>query len=215
MVKGKTEEDLLSGKTFLSFLLQKALGLVPGIMGRTQELCKRIPNLPGIHGVEVGVCAGMNLRQLAQQKPNIHLTGIDPWTPTPRGANYRTTKDYQAFYGPRQMDNLHKRAQDNTRFARNRIDLLRLPSMEALPTFEDRSLDFVFIDGNHSLEGITQDLQWFRKVKPGGWFCGHDYNHPKNKAGIYGVNQAVDTFVAKHNLNLELGVDWFWAVQLP
>lgn len=61
-------------------------------------------------------------------------------------------------------------------------------SVEAAKKYNDNSLDFVFIDGDHSYQGCSQDISaWWPKVKPGGILAGHDYmrNHP-------GVIQAVD-----------------------
>lgn len=41
--------------------------------------------------------------------------------------------------------------------------------MDAVGEIEDGSLDFVFIDGNHSFEAVREDLMhWSRKVRPGG-----------------------------------------------
>lgn len=42
--------------------------------------------------------------------------------------------------------------------------------------FADNSLDFVFIDGDHSSEAIARDINmWWPKVKEGGVLAGHDY----------------------------------------
>jgi len=41
--------------------------------------------------------------------------------------------------------------------------------------YADDSLDFVFIDGDHTYNGVKRDIiSWFRKVKPGGYLCGND-----------------------------------------
>lgn len=52
-------------------------------------------------------------------------------------------------------------------------EVLRLSSRLASPLFLDRSLDVVFIDGDHSQAGLDVDI-WRPKVKPGGIICGHD-----------------------------------------
>jgi predicted O-methyltransferase YrrM len=42
--------------------------------------------------------------------------------------------------------------------------------------FADDVFDFVFIDANHTYEAALADiLAWKPKVKPGGWFAGHDH----------------------------------------
>lgn len=44
--------------------------------------------------------------------------------------------------------------------------------------FDDRSLDLVFIDGDHSYEAVRRDiLQFAPKVKGGGVLSGHDYGN--------------------------------------
>lgn len=74
-------------------------------------------------------------------------------------------------------------------------------SMDALNDFEDNSLDFVYIDGNHTLPYIAADIfGWERKVRKGGIISGHDYavvkgprerQQPKTYDGVH-VKLAVD-----------------------
>ena len=65
-------------------------------------------------------------------------------------------------------------------------------SLEAYKEFEDESIDFLFLDGDHRYKGILSDLKnWYGKIKTGGVISGHDYNEPS-----CGVRQAVDEFFA-------------------
>ncbi len=59
--------------------------------------------------------------------------------------------------------------------------------------FADGSVDFVFIDDDHSYEGCKRSIAaWKPKIKRGGWMAGHDYD-------IDGVRQAVnEEFPQKH-----------------
>lgn len=61
-----------------------------------------------------------------------------------------------------------------------RVMVMRTDSALAAASFEDRSLDFVYIDGDHSFEGCKRDiLAWAPKIRHGGVLAGHDYfNHP-------------------------------------
>jgi hypothetical protein len=64
---------------------------------------------------------------------------------------------------------------------------LRLPSLAAVTRFPDGYFDAVFIDGDHSYEGVKADIAaWRPKTK--GLLCGHDYG----KSDLPGVTQAVD-----------------------
>lgn len=66
---------------------------------------------------------------------------------------------------------------DNVK-AYNGRDIVRplvMPSTQACVLFPDKSLDLVFIDGNHGYSYAKQDiLAWLPKIKPGGIICGHD-----------------------------------------
>jgi len=65
----------------------------------------------------------------------------------------------------------------------------KMTSAEGAQLFEDGSLDFVYIDGLHTYEGVIADITaWLPKVKPGMWIGGHDYGHKLTP----GVKLAVD-----------------------
>ena len=52
---------------------------------------------------------------------------------------------------------------------------MQMASIAAAATFADATLDFVFIDADHSYEAAKADIAaWRSKVKPGGILCGHD-----------------------------------------
>lgn len=62
------------------------------------------------------------------------------------------------------------------RSAGPRCRILRMDSVQAASEFADRSLSFVYIDGDHSYGGCRRDiLAWAPKVMPGGVIAGHDY----------------------------------------
>jgi hypothetical protein len=74
---------------------------------------------------------------------------------------------------------------------------VRSDSAEAAGAYLDGSLDFVFIDADHSYEGVRRDLAaWWPKVKPTGVLAGHDYDEK-------GVRKAVDEFVEAHHLKVQ------------
>lgn len=54
---------------------------------------------------------------------------------------------------------------------------LRMKSVDASQLFGDKSVDFVFIDGEHSEKAVREDFEaWYPKVKPTGVIGGHDYD---------------------------------------
>ena len=45
--------------------------------------------------------------------------------------------------------------------------------------FDEVAPDMVFIDGDHSYEGVSKDIKfWGPRLKLGGILCGHDSGHP-------------------------------------
>ncbi len=70
----------------------------------------------------------------------------------------------------------------------------------------DGTLDAVYIDGDHSLQGVMEDLTADRfAVKEGGWIFGHDYALDPEKGNPeikHVVKEAVDSFCAKHGLTV-------------
>jgi len=57
----------------------------------------------------------------------------------------------------------------------NRVEFIRKMSSDAATQFDDDSLDFVYIDGNHDYKYVLEDLNtWYPKIKPGGYLCGDD-----------------------------------------
>jgi len=87
------------------------------------------------------------------------------------------------------------------------------PSLEAALSFDDNSLDFVYIDASHVFIDVLRDcIVWYKKVKVGGVLCGHDYRkdwvsldkHSPTYINSYGVVNAVDKFIKCKNIEIEM-----------
>jgi predicted O-methyltransferase YrrM len=122
------------------------------------------------YGAELGVKEGHTLFFLLEHCPKLHMIGVDSWDFQPeKGIDYA----YNNYN--------HK---ENERIVREkakqydvRITLLKMLTTEAAKQIENQSLDFVFIDADHSTKGVIADIQaWRPKIKPGGLLCGHDAN---------------------------------------
>ncbi len=71
------------------------------------------------------------------------------------------------------------------------VTLVRGDSSTAIAALPGR-FDTVFIDGDHSYEGFTRDLQALAgRIAPGGVAMFHDCFHPENATGAYGVARAL------------------------
>lgn len=100
---------------------------------------------------------------------------------------------------------------------RKRAQLIRSTSLDAVDRFEDGSLDFVYIDGNHSHEHVLQDITiWWPKIRSGGSMGGHDLDSQHG----HGVRSAILEADVFDGLALQCGMppsNWHgvWIVHKP
>lgn len=102
-------------------------------------------------------------------------------------------------------DNLFKTFKDNIARLKYEpwITACRGRSVDVVAQFEDKSLDLIFVDGDHTYEGCYADLEaWYPKLKEGGRFMGHDAIPFENPS--CGVLRAVDDFAAKYKLKYKI-----------
>ena len=60
----------------------------------------------------------------------------------------------------------------------DKIRIINGDSAEAASLFDDGSVYFVFVDGDHTYSGCKRDLDaWIPKIQPGGIIAGHDYKN--------------------------------------
>lgn len=73
------------------------------------------------------------------------------------------------------------------------ITLLEMQSEVASHRFADKSINLIFVDGDHSYEQVCVDIvSWMPKLRCGHWMLGHDYNWE-------GVRKAVKNKLPKHH----------------
>jgi hypothetical protein len=79
---------------------------------------------------------------------------------------------------------------------------MRMSSLCAARITADKSLDVIFLDGDHTYDAVKADIEaWLPKLKAGGVLCGHDY-------GIFpGVEKAVEEIFANKRLSV-MGTVW-------
>ena len=162
----------------------------------------RILNSNG-KGAEVGVLWGAFSKILLENSKLSTLYMIDPWMP-------QSMKNYKDGSNASEDENeiRYQKVVNEFQPYGSRSEILRLNSEEAAEKFQQETLDFVYIDANHSYEAVQQDIQlWWPKVKLRGIISGHDYFD----GGRYdfGVKSAVDEFVSKTNQQLfVIEQDW-------
>lgn len=68
---------------------------------------------------------------------------------------------------------------------RSNVQIVRGRSTEVLATFHDASLDLIYIDGDHTQEGVEADIEWaLKKLKPNGVLIGDDIDWPGVAAAV-------------------------------
>lgn len=89
---------------------------------------------------------------------------------------------------------------------KDRVQLRRISSSEASREFDEESIDFVYIDGGHSIPCVKRDiLSWWPKVKRGGIMAGHDYiGINKHDPDLIGVAAVVNWFAVVNELDLHV-----------
>lgn len=149
-------------------------------------------------GVEIGVSWGQNIVDYC--KEGFDICGIDPWKDS-RDNNYRKIVSIDGKYG-QSIEGVYQLAKERTKDY-PKCALIRKTSEEAIDDFPDRSLDFVYIDGNHNFGYVAMDLMlWCRKVRKGGIIAGHDYwsHSPTRRRMHRHPGNVVDAFVKSYDI---------------
>jgi hypothetical protein len=144
-------------------------------------------------GAELGLWEGRTICHLLTRFPKLTMIGVDLWKEQPgnpgpegyegwdHGQHERTCRSRCAPFG-------------------RRVRIIKDWTDRAAALVEDASLDFVFIDADHSEAGCRRDIEaWLPKLKPSGWIMGHDVNWE-------GVRAAVEDLVPGY----EIGPDVVW-----
>lgn len=147
-------------------------------MKRWSFISKKIKENNWKIGAEIGVGKATNAMNILQSTKIDKLFCIDVWQRTP-------------FYNNRGWtEAMHKRNESMAIYRLSlfgdRAKIIKLESVKASEKFEDNFFDYVFLDADHSYEGVVKDINaWMPKIKKSGALIGHDYHFP-------GVRQAVD-----------------------
>jgi len=185
------------------------------------ELAKLFDELGFVNGVEIGTDQGEFAEILFKEIIGLWLGCVDPWKTEAYTNNEQPESgENQEFFDKRYEET--KKRLNKYIFVHGWGRIFRETSMEALNNFDDNSLDFVYIDGNHDFLNVTQDIHyWLKKVRPGGIIAGHDYckypfrkyNHVKAVVQAYAKSYALfpvfGTMCVKHGLKRDNFRSWF------
>lgn len=157
-----------------------------------RELAKYFKKLGFKIGAEIGVAEGKYSKVICEENPGINLFCVDNW---------EAYEGYRDFAKKTTYEHLYKTAQET--LLPLGCTLIKKMSADAAKDFENKSLDFVYIDANHAYHAVKEDIEiWSPKVRIGGVVSGHDYYlMPSGNAGVI---KAVDEYITKHDFELYL-----------
>jgi len=168
-----------------------------------RELLPLVLNELGLKGVgvEIGVKEGKFSERILRLWEGRVLYSVDPWREFGQGDYIDVSNVPQ-----QQQDALYLQTVRRLLPFERRSVVWRITSKEAADILPENSLDFCYIDADHSYRGVSEDIRlWHPKVKRGGVLAGHDYIPDGNYwLGEFGVQRAVNEFVAASNLGLFL-----------
>jgi len=114
-------------------------------------------------GAEIGVYRGGFTKKFCEA--GLKMYAIDPWTPFIHSGRMKNMEIESKSY---------QYAKETLASYLN-CTMIKNFSMDAIKGFADKSLDFVYIDGDHDLKHVDEDiLEWSKKVRKGGAISGHD-----------------------------------------
>lgn len=162
--------------------IAEALRMLAGSFTRRDDVATLFRE--GGKGVELGVAGGEFSERILNRSRIGYLYSIDMWAGD-RGHDMDQYREAIVRLAPHRARNA----------------LLRMRFEDALPLFDDHSLDFIYVDGyahDGELNGATF-RDWLPKLKSGGIIAGDDYH-----ADWPLVVAAVDAFLAENGMELHL-----------
>jgi predicted O-methyltransferase YrrM len=145
-------------------------------------------------GAEIGVAKGENAVNMFERIPGLFLYLVDPWSGK----------------GKRPYNGLRRFRMVRRKVSQFKVEIIRKESRHAVDLIPDMSLDFVYIDADHSYDMVMLDIiLWSPKVKPGGIVSGHDY-----EVRMPGVKSAVDDYVRYYKIDLKIADSTNWYFEL-
>lgn len=145
---------------------------VRGLTHRSHWIASLVKQHGWTLGAELGVCNGDTFLHLLKTCPNLTMIGVDAWRAQPDNDGPETYENCD------HADREGKVRRGASEYG-NRAIIIKDWTLNAADRFEDGSLDFVFIDADHSTKAVRADIKaWSPKVKDTGWILGHDIHWP-------------------------------------
>tara|TARA_B100000780_G_scaffold1294_1_gene1082 strand:+ start:14194 stop:14799 length:606 start_codon:yes stop_codon:yes gene_type:complete len=149
--------------------------LMYGMFNLTTELGSALEDIENTVMVEIGSYKGESTLMFASSFAFDTIYSIDPLVGMSDNIQEEFNQNTKLFKG------------NGTGIGDIKVEHIKEYSFDAVERFKDESLDFVYIDGDHSFDNVARDiLLYLPKIKKTGFIGGHDYSpeHP-------GVREAI------------------------
>lgn len=169
-------KDGLKIDYYLEYLYEKELFL-DAIKDRLLK-----PKRSKFYGCEIGVLYGETSFFFLREFENLNLTGIDPLIPDSMESSL--------------IGNIET-IEKNIGIYKDRWQFYQDYSFNIHNKFKNESFDFVFIDGDHTYDAVSQDFElYLPKVKNGGLVFMHDSRMNRGGANFHvGSSQFADHII--------------------
>lgn len=130
--------------------------------------------------VEVGSYCGASGEIIARTFSNSTLNCVDPWEKyVEDGSTYDLNRQELEL---KEAESIFDMVMSNNHNIRKN----KMSSIQYASLLEDNSVDFIYIDGNHSYSSVIEDLKiWSKKIKHNGIIAGHDFNWTQVNKALY------------------------------
>lgn len=125
--------------------------------------------------------------EILNSKKNIKFDCIDTWLGSkehqdPKSNHYEPLLQIE--------DGLYNLFLRNIKPLESVITPLRMTSVDACKLYENESLDFIYIDGDHDYLSVKEDISiWYPKLKNGGYIAGDDFEEDAWPGVYYAINE--------------------------
>lgn len=147
-----------------------------------QHVVQKYPS--GSHFVEIGIFKGKSAAFMAVEILNsgkqIKFDCVDTWYGSPEHFSGESCEDKDVVDGK-----LYQKFLENMTPVKGLYTPVRTTSLLASRLYQDQTLDFVFIDAEHTYAAVKEDIAaWLPKIKRGGMIGGHDWVWPEVRNAI-------------------------------
>jgi hypothetical protein len=141
--------------------------------------------------VEIGSWVGLSTRYIADRAPNAVVIAIDHWCGSPE---HQRNAVWKAM-----LPGLYETFLALCWDYRERLIPLRMTAIQGIRAVASQALepDLVYIDGEHSYEAVSAEIELVRRSFPRALIIGDDYDWP-------GVSPAVGDAMRRHKLLLDV-----------